>query len=68
MTAELALTLAVFATPLAAPLIGLARRHPTLREAVTLIGGWHGSRYANLLARISRERARLQRLRLPRLG
>ena len=41
---------------------------PRLREAVTLIGGWHGSRYANLLARISRERARLERLRLPRLG
>lgn len=37
MTAELALTLAVFATPLAVPLIGLARRHPNLREAVTLV-------------------------------
>ncbi|GMV68010.1 MAG: NADH dehydrogenase subunit L [Pseudomonadota bacterium] len=37
MTAELALTLAVFATPLAAPLIGLARHLPNLREAVTLV-------------------------------
>ena len=37
MTAELALTLAVFATPLAALLIGWARHHPNLRETVTLL-------------------------------
>lgn len=49
-------------------LMDCAGDDPRLREAVTLIGGWHGSRYENLLARISRERARLKRLRLPPLG
>jgi inorganic triphosphatase YgiF len=40
---------------------------PRLREAVTLIGGWHGPRYAALLAEIAKERTHLIRLRLPRL-
>jgi adenylate cyclase len=38
-----------------------------LREAVTLIGGWHGPHYASLLARISHELGHLARLRLPQL-
>ena len=38
-----------------------------LREAVTLIGGWHGPRYAGLLADIARELTHLARLRLPKL-
>ena len=54
-------------TSAGAMLMECAGDDPRLREAVTLIGGWHGSRYARLLARISRERRRLQRLRLPRL-
>lgn len=36
-----------------------------LREAVTLIGGWHGPHYAKLLKAISRKLPRLARLRLP---
>lgn len=40
---------------------------PRLREAVTLIGGWHGPRYAGLLADVAAQRTRLIRLRLPRL-
>ena len=36
MTAEHALALAIFATPLATPLIAMARNHPNLRETVTL--------------------------------
>ncbi len=39
-----------------------------LREAVALIGGWHGPRYARLQADIARELGRLVRLRLPRLA
>lgn len=41
---------------------------PGLREAVTLIGGWHAQRYAALLAAIESERTGLMRLRLPRLA
>ena len=55
-------------TSAGAMLMESAGDDPRLREAVTLIGGWHGPRYARLLARLSRERARLTRLRLPRLG
>lgn len=39
-----------------------------LREAVTLIGGWHGPHYASLLAGIAGDLPRLARLRLPELG
>ena len=55
-------------TSAGAMLMECAGDDPRLREAVTLIGGWHGSRYARLLARIARQQARLTRLRLPRLG
>jgi hypothetical protein len=41
---------------------------PRLREAVTLIGGWHGPRYAALLESITPELGRLTRLRLPPLA
>ena len=40
---------------------------PQLREAVTLIGGWHGSRYASLLAEIGRDLPHLARIHLPQL-
>jgi adenylate cyclase len=36
-----------------------------LREAVTLIGGWHGPRHQELLAAIRRELKHLGKLRLP---
>ncbi|MDP2823152.1 MAG: CYTH and CHAD domain-containing protein [Sulfuritalea sp.] len=49
-------------------LMDCAGDDPRLREAVTLIGGWHGPRYSRLLASIAREQTRLTRLRLPRLG
>jgi adenylate cyclase len=51
-----------------AVLMDCAGDDPRLREAVTLIGGWHGPRYAGLLERISAELVRLGRLRLPRLA
>lgn len=38
-----------------------------LREAVTLIGGWHGPRYATLLGAVPEGLRRLHKLRLPRL-
>ena len=38
-----------------------------LREAVTLIAGWHGARYAALLADIPHHLKAVRRLRLPRL-
>ncbi|MBK9020444.1 MAG: CYTH and CHAD domain-containing protein [Sulfuritalea sp.] len=41
---------------------------PRLREAVTLIGGWHGPRYASLQAGLSRQQRGLVRLRLPKLA
>ena len=50
-----------------AMLMDCAGDDPRLREAVTLIGGWHGPRYAKLLASISRDLDRLARLHLPRL-
>jgi adenylate cyclase len=50
-----------------AMLMTCAGDDPRLREAVTLIGGWHGPRYASLLARIAPELGRLARLRLPKL-
>ncbi|MDK9724804.1 MAG: CHAD domain-containing protein [Sterolibacteriaceae bacterium MAG5] len=38
-----------------------------LREAVTLIGGWHGPRYAGLLASIPAGLKQLRSMKLPRL-
>jgi inorganic triphosphatase YgiF len=49
-------------------LMDCAGDDPRLREAVTLIGGWHGPHYASLLASVSRELLRLPRLRLPKIG
>jgi inorganic triphosphatase YgiF len=49
-------------------LMDCAGDDPRLREAVTLIGGWHGPRYAGLQAAVARELPRLTRLRLPRLS
>lgn len=40
---------------------------PRLREAVTLIGGWHAARYAALLASVPGGVRRLHKLRLPKL-
>lgn len=40
---------------------------PRLREAVTLIGGWHAARYAALLESVPPAVHRLHRLRLPKL-
>lgn len=45
-----------------AMLMDCAGDDPRLREAVTLIGGWHGPRHAALLASIPPELARLARL------
>jgi inorganic triphosphatase YgiF len=50
-----------------AMLMNAAGSDPGLREAVTLIGGWHGPRHARLSARLSPELRRLARLRLPKL-
>lgn len=51
-----------------AQLMSCAGDDPRLREAVTLLGGWHGPRHAKLLADIKPELARMARLRLrPRL-
>jgi inorganic triphosphatase YgiF len=49
-------------------LMDCAGDDPRLREAVTLIGGWHGPRYAALLESITPELGRLARLRLPPLA
>lgn len=48
-------------------LMGCAADDPRLREAVTLIGGWHGPRHQALLAAVPAGLKRLGRLRLPRL-
>lgn len=45
-----------------------AGRDPQLREAVTLVGGWHGQRHAALLDDIPNKLERVHGLRLPRLG
>jgi adenylate cyclase len=42
-----------------------AKDDPRLREAVTLIGGWHGPRYQKLLAGIPAGLKQLCKLRLP---
>jgi adenylate cyclase len=49
-------------------LMDCAGDDPRLREAVTLIGGWHGPHYASLLVGITGDLPRLARLRLPKLG
>ena len=49
-------------------LMGCAKDDPRLREAVTLIGGWHGPRYQKLLKEVPLGLKRLGRLRLPTLG
>lgn len=45
-----------------------AGRDPHLREAVTLVGGWHGPRHAALLDDIPAKLKRIRSLNLPRLG
>jgi adenylate cyclase len=44
-----------------------AGRDPHLREAVTLIGGWHGPRHAALLDDIPDKLKRIKGIKLPRL-
>lgn len=44
-------------------LMSCAGRDPTLREAVSLIAGWHGTRYANLLDDAGKHIAALKKLR-----
>ena len=41
---------------------------PRLREAVSLVGGWHAARHRELLDRLPVRIRRLRRLRLPSLG
>jgi len=48
-------------------LMDCAGDDPPLREAVTLIGGWHGPRYQKLLAAVPRGIKRLGKLKLPKL-
>lgn len=48
-------------------LMACAGEDSRLREAVTLIGGWHGPRYAGLLAAVPAGLRQLRSLRLPRL-
>lgn len=49
-------------------LMDCADADPYLREAVTLIGGWHGPRHQQLLAAVPRELERLGKLRLPKFS
>ena len=44
-----------------------AGKDPHLREAVTLIGGWHGPRHAGLLYDIPNKLRLIRGLKLPRL-
>jgi adenylate cyclase len=46
-------------------LMACADDDPRLREAVTLIGGWHGPRHHGLLASVPKNLQRLGKLRLP---
>ncbi|MFN3399461.1 MAG: CHAD domain-containing protein [Ferrovibrio sp.] len=46
-------------------LTACAGSDPALREAVSLIAGWHGPRYQKLLARMPRKIERLGKLHLP---
>ena len=47
-----------------ASLMACAGNDPNLREAVALIGGWHGARYARLLAAIPEQLKKLVKLKL----
>lgn len=47
-------------------LMDCAGDDPRLREAVTLIGGWHGPRHQKLLAAVPRGLKRLGKLKLPK--
>lgn len=49
-----------------AVLMDCADNDARLREAVTLIGGWHGPRYQKLLAAVPRGLKRLGKLKLPK--
>lgn len=49
-------------------LMQCAGEDPRLREAVSLVGGWHASRHGALLARIPEQVKKLVRLKLPRLS
>lgn len=48
-------------------LMACAGEEGPLREAVTLIGGWHGPRYQELLAAVPRGLKQLGKLNLPKL-
>jgi CHAD domain-containing protein len=45
-----------------------AGHDPHLREAVTLVGGWHGKHHAELLNDIPNKLKLIRGLNLPRLG
>ncbi|CAG4885264.1 Adenylate cyclase [Georgfuchsia toluolica] len=47
-------------------LMDCAAAEAGLREAVSLIGGWHGQRYASLLTEIPQTLVKLHKLRLPK--
>jgi len=49
-----------------AMLIECAGTDPQLREAVSLIGGWHATRYATLLKQVGRDIEKLVKLQRPR--
>lgn len=49
-------------------LMECAKDDPRLREAVTLIGGWHGPRYQKLLTGIPSGLQHLRKLRLPKFA
>lgn len=49
-------------------LMHCASEDPRLREAVSLVGGWHASRHRDLLARIPGRLKELRHLHLPSLG
>jgi adenylate cyclase len=50
-----------------AVLMACAGSDPDLREAVALIGGWHGPRHSGLLAAIPDQLSRLSKIALPRI-
>lgn len=50
-----------------AVLMGCAGERPDLREAVSLIGGWHAQRHVQLLGKVPRAIAKLKTMPLPKL-
>jgi adenylate cyclase len=50
-----------------AVLMACAGTDPNLREAVALIGGWHGPRHAALLGAVPEQLETVRKLRLPKL-